>query len=155
MGLHVEIIFITKINKREVKKEMPLGINPKEIRKWFRWLLTGSLLLVGLNILLNVFGMGTQLPLIGAILLPLGFFSAIGLLYIVKELEFKTLLDATLWFASVLLIGLTVLSPMLGVGQIISSNLLISAIFFGFQNFIYGFIIGGVIGGFWALVRMA
>lgn len=112
----------------------------KDMKQYMVWLVTATLLLTGINVLLNVFAMAQ--PMLDGIVLLLGFASLLGLIYAYNEFKFKSLLDLTLLV--VLIAGLAFLA-MSGVVQTPSTNMLLTSIWNGFMSLITGLIVGGVI----------
>lgn len=109
-------------------------------KDWVTWLAMAIFVLAGINVVLNLISM--PYPLLSTVVLILGFFGIMAMVYGFNQFKFRSLLDLTLFSIMIGIFGVVGV----GAGAFIPQNsMLVSQVFAGFQPLLTGVTVGGII----------
>jgi len=112
-----------------------------------QWLALITLLAASLNIFLNIFSV--PYALLSNLLIPLGFFTLLSVMYTVNKFRFKTMLNLLIFIA---IIGLLAYLSLNYATTVPASYGVVYSIFQGLFPVMSGFIIGGIVAGILGLL---
>ena len=112
----------------------------KSISQIAAWLVIITLLGAALNIFLNIFSV--PYTLLSNLLIPLGFFTLLSVMYTVNKFKFNTMLNLTLF---VIIIGVLAFLSISSATIVPASYGIVYSIFQGLMPVMAGFIVGGII----------